>query len=140
LAGPGTRLLLGVGSSAVLARVRPDLSRLSTLSQELGAPGYFLFALQGEPGTLRSEARMFCPALGIDEDPVSGNAHAMLGAYLLQLGLIAAEADGFIGTQGQHLGRPGCVEVLFERNGPTLHSVSIVGEAVVVFATRLDFP
>ena len=29
---------------------------------------------------------MFCPALGIPEDPVSGNAHAMLAAYLWELG------------------------------------------------------
>jgi len=32
---------------------------------------------------------MFCPALGIPEDPVSGNAHGLLGAYLAELGLLA---------------------------------------------------
>jgi PhzF family phenazine biosynthesis protein len=139
-AGPGTRLLLGLSSSATLSQLRPDLSRLAALSRQLEAPGYFLFVLHGKPTELRSEARMFCPALGIDEDPVSGNAHAMLGVYLLQQGLIAAEAGGFTGTQGQHLGRPGRVEVLFERDQQPLQAVSIVGEAVIVFATRLDFP
>ena len=37
---------------------------------------------------------MFCPALGIAEDPVSGNAHGLLGAYLAQLGLLARSGDG----------------------------------------------
>jgi len=138
-AGPGTRLLLGLSAQEALARVRPDLRRLAALSQTLQAPGYFLFALQGAPTELSSQARMFCPALGIDEDPVSGNAHAMLGVYLLQQGLLSPAADGFTGTQGQHLGRPGRVDVVFERGDGTVQAVSIAGEAVIVFATRLDF-
>lgn len=140
LAGPGTRLLLGLESSDILARVRPDHARLSVLSAQIGAPGYFLFVLQGSPDGLRTEARMFCPALGINEDPVSGNAHAMLGVYLLQQGLIAADAASFTGSQGMHVGRPGRVRVEFERRSQVLRAVSIVGEAVIVFATGLDFP
>jgi len=139
-AGPGTRLLLGLKDAATLGRVRPDNSRLSALSAQIGAPGYFLFVLHGDAVDRRTEARMFCPALGIDEDPVSGNAHAMLGVYLLRQGLIAADAVGFTGTQGAHVGRPGAVSVAFERDRQTLQAVSIVGEAVIVFATRLEFP
>jgi len=140
LAGPGTRLLLGVRAGETLARVRPDLGRLSALSAQIGAPGFFLFALHGSPRELRSEARMFCPALGIDEDPVSGNAHALLGVYLLSHGLIALAAGGFTGTQGQHLGRPGRVSVRFEPQQQSLRAVTIVGEAVIVFATSLEYP
>lgn len=140
LAGPGSRLLLSVTASDTLARVRPDLEQLTALSAQIGAPGYFLFALQGSPEDPRTEARMFCPALGINEDPVSGNAHALLGIYLLRHNLIAPSAGGFTGTQGRHLGRPGTVSVVFEREGQTLRAVSIAGEAVVVFATSLDFP
>ena len=140
LAGPGTRLLLGVTASATLARVRPDFERLTALSTQIGAPGYFLFALQGAPEERHTEARMFCPALGINEDPVSGNAHALLGMYLLRHELIVPSAGGFTGTQGHHLGRPGKVGVVFERDGQTLRAVGIVGEAVIVFATSLDFP
>jgi predicted PhzF superfamily epimerase YddE/YHI9 len=40
---------------------------------------------------------MFCPALGIPEDPVSGNAHAMLAAYLWDLGQFGKNSAAFIG-------------------------------------------
>ena len=86
---------------------------------------------------------MFCPALGIPEDPVSGNAHALLGAYLLQHGLItSAAADAtveFTGAQGHHMGRPGRVGVALNLDRGVLESVSIVGEAVLVFDTTIEF-
>ena len=91
---------------------------------------------------------MFCPALGIDEDPVSGNAHALLGAYLLHHRLIVPAATGgpsecetleFTGAQGHYLGRPGRVTVALQFEQRVLRSVSIVGEAVIVFASTLDF-
>ena len=89
---------------------------------------------------------MFCPALGIPEDPVSGNAHALLGAYLLHHRLIGPEtaaAGGttveFTGAQGHHMGRPGRVTVALNLEADQLESVSILGEAVVVFDTTLEF-
>jgi len=142
----GGRVLLGVAQGATLARLRPDAARLTTLSDDIGAPGYFLFSLQPSLPEVHTEARMFCPALGIAEDPVSGNAHALLGAYLLQLGLlkVAAGASGdgtieFTGAQGHHLGRPGRVSIALSVAGGTLQSVSILGEAVIVFSTTLEF-
>jgi PhzF family phenazine biosynthesis protein len=149
IAGHGsTRLLLGVLEAAVLGRVQPDLSRLSALSAQIGASGYFLFTLHPSQAAVFSEARMFCPALGIDEDPVSGNAHALLGAYLLHHRLIVPAATGgpsecetleFTGAQGHYLGRPGRVTVALQFEQRVLRSVSIVGEAVIVFASTLDF-
>jgi PhzF family phenazine biosynthesis protein len=143
-----TRLLLGVRDAAVLGRVRADLGRLRALSGQIGAPGYFLFTLQPSLPDVFCEARMFCPALGIDEDPVSGNAHALLGTYLLHQKLIGPGPDGaghgsetfeFTGAQGQHLGRPGRVGVALQLQQGALQSVSIVGEAVIVFEAAIDF-
>ncbi len=148
LAGDGAaRLLLGVERGATLARLRPDLARLAVLSEELGAPGYFLFSRRPSLAGVSTEARMFCPALGIPEDPVSGNAHALLGAYLLQHRLLGAPPDAasagstleFTGAQGHHVGRPGRVTVAMTLERGVLESVSIVGEAVVVFETTLEF-
>ena len=34
---------------------------------------------------------MFCPVIGVPEDPVSGNAHGMLGVYLVNNGLLAPD-------------------------------------------------
>jgi PhzF family phenazine biosynthesis protein len=150
IAGRGSaRVLLGVAEAAVLARVQADQARLVALSAQLGAPGYFVFTLQPAQSGVFSEARMFCPALGIAEDPVSGNAHALLGAYLLQHDLLsAARASGsagqaatieFNGAQGDYVGRPGRVGVSLALEQQRLRSVSIIGEAVIVFETYVDF-
>jgi PhzF family phenazine biosynthesis protein len=142
----GTRLLLGLERGTTLARLQPDLPRLTALSEELGAPGYFLFSRQPSLDDVYTEARMFCPALGIPEDPVSGNAHALLGAYLLHHGLIGPLPPAsprstieFTGAQGHHVGRPGRVTVALNLERKLLESVSIVGEALVVFGTTLEF-
>jgi PhzF family phenazine biosynthesis protein len=140
LAGPATRVLLGVRNPEALEHIRPDFARLAALSAQIAAVGYFLFALLGSPSRRTTTARMFCPALGIPEDPVSGNAHAMLGVYLLHHRLIMPEAAGFEGEQGRHMGRPGRVSVLFERNLSGLSSIAISGEATIVFATSVEFP
>jgi PhzF family phenazine biosynthesis protein len=143
----GSRLLLGLERGTTLARLQPDLARLTLLSEQLGATGYFLFSREPTLADVYTEARMFCPALGIPEDPVSGNAHALLGAYLLRAGLLSAlpvnsPPDGtivFTGAQGDHVGRPGRVTVALYLDRNVLASVSIVGEAVVVFDTTLEF-
>jgi PhzF family phenazine biosynthesis protein len=135
-----TRLLLGVQDAAVLGRTRPDGGALIALSREIGAPGYFVFALDSSATGLRTEARMFCPALGIDEDPVSGNAHGLLGTYLLQHNLLPVQVPEFSGFQGRFLGRPGRVDVVLQFEHGLLHSVSIAGEAVIVFDTTIEFP
>jgi len=147
IAGAGsTRLLLGIEHGATLANLAPDLARLTSLSGQIGAAGYFLFSRRPSLADVYTEARMFCPALGIPEDPVSGNAHALLGAYLLQQQLISAPAATsgsatveFTGAQGHHMGRPGRVGVALNLRRGALESVSIVGEAVVVFETALEF-
>jgi PhzF family phenazine biosynthesis protein len=145
-AGSGTRLLLGIEQGTTLARLAPDATRLLELSGQTGAPGYFLFSRRPSVADVDTEARMFCPAIGIPEDPVSGNAHALLGAYLLHHRLLGAPAPGlprasigFTGAQGHHMGRPGRVTIALQLAHDRLESASIVGDAVVVFDTTLEF-
>jgi len=133
-----TRLLIGVRSAEQLRQLKPDMTRLNTLSAQIGAAGHFVFALTRTAETLTT-SRMFCPALGIPEDPVSGNAHGMLGCYLAQHRLIEPSSDGtrFSGAQGQWLNRPGRVDIELEFDGGTVAAVWIVGQAVLVFETTL---
>jgi len=135
----GTRLLIGVRGPEPLKQLKPDLARLTTLSAQIGAAGYFVFTLVANVTDHLTEARMFCPALGIAEDPVSGNAHGLLGAYLAQLGLLARSGDraGFTGVQGHSLHRPGRVEVELEFKDGELAGVWICGQAVSIFQTEI---
>jgi PhzF family phenazine biosynthesis protein len=137
----GTRLLIGVRGPEPLKQLKPDLARLTTLSAQIGAGGYFVFTLVSNASDHLTEARMFCPALGIAEDPVSGNAHGLLGAYLAWLGLLArnGERARFSGVQGSSLHRPGRVEVELEFAGGELSGVWISGQAVSIFQTEIEF-
>jgi PhzF family phenazine biosynthesis protein len=135
-----TRLLLGLRDTAALDAVKPALPQLAALSLRIGAQGYFLFVRGGERGAPATESRMFCPALGIDEDPVSGNAHAMLGVYLRELGLLPSQGASarFTGLQGRHVGRPGRVEVEIglSPDGRAI-ATTIAGRATLVFETQI---
>jgi PhzF family phenazine biosynthesis protein len=141
VAGTGsTRLLIGVRGPEQLRNLKPDFNRLTTLSAQLGAAGHFVFTVNSQvPGCL-TESRMFCPALGIPEDPVSGNAHGLLGAYLALFGLVTANGGraSFSGAQGQSMHRPGKVDVELEFDGAALSGVWIIGQAVMVFETTIE--
>lgn len=138
----GTRALLAVRDGATLARLRPDLTRLAALSAAGNPPGFFIYTLAPSLPDCDTEARMFCPAIGIAEDPVSGNAHAMLAMHLYGLRRLPERSGrlGFTGRQGHHLGRPGVVEVGIEREAGTVRSVRVAGSARVVFATAVELP
>ena len=134
-----TRLLIGVRGTEPLKYLKPDMTRLTTLSAQIGAAGYFVFALTPDKEDHLTESRMFCPALGIGEDPVSGNAHGLLGVYLAHYGFLTQDPRraSFRGVQGQHLHRPGRVEVELELKEGSVAGVWIVGQAVSVFETEI---
>lgn len=131
------RLLVPVADARALDGLAPQTDTLLALGRELGVEGFFAFAFQRDAGGASTESRMFCPALGIAEDPVSGNAHAMLAAYLFEAGLLAHAPPNFAGRQGMQMGRPGRVGVTLEIDGTRLAAVRIAGEAVVVSEGRL---
>lgn len=136
----GTRLMVGVRGAEQLRQLKPDVSRLTTLSAQLGAQGFFVFTLAPELPDVLVESRMFCPALGIAEDPVSGNAHGMLGVYLARQGLLGPGGSklNFAGAQGHHVNRPGRVEVELEQQDGAVVAVWIVGQATAIFETRIE--
>lgn len=135
----GSRLLIGLKSNELLSSIKPDFEELARLTSHVGAEGYFVFAMVENNGTIGTESRMFVPALGIKEDPVSGNAHGMLGVYLVNHGLMTPK-DGrvvFTGHQGMWMRRPGAVEVEIESSGKVAQSVRIVGDAVIVYEAEV---
>lgn len=89
----------------------PDLQALATISQQIGCNGFFPFQIRkGENAT---DGRMFSPAIGIVEDPVTGNANGPMGAWLVHHRLMAHDGKTLRvqGHQGRALGRDGIVDV-----------------------------
>jgi PhzF family phenazine biosynthesis protein len=81
---------------------------------------------------------MFCPALGIPEDPVSGNAHGLLGAYLAEQGLLPHRDHRAVHRRaGPPRARAGRVDVELEFTQGKLDGVWIVGQAVEIFETEM---
>ena len=139
-----TRVMVGVIDGGVLASLRPDFERLAALCNALAAPGVFIFTRHSSVADASTEARMLCPALGFNEDPVSGNAHGMLAIYLHHYGLLGAgNVDGsaqiiqFCGAQGHHMGRPGMVSVALQTAAGVPTGVAIGGEAVIVMTGNM---
>jgi PhzF family phenazine biosynthesis protein len=127
-----SRLLVPIDDHRHLEHLAPNFDTLLALGRELGAEGFFVFAVNRDASELWTESRMFCPALGIPEDPVSGNAHAMLGTYLWDLGQFQGRPTMFIGRQGYQMNRPGQVRVRLEVTQGRLVAAHIGGTAVIV--------
>jgi PhzF family phenazine biosynthesis protein len=127
-----TRLLVPIADPRQLDTIAPNTETLLSLGSELGTEGFFVFALNRSSDEWSTESRMFCPALGIPEDPVSGNAHAMLAAYLWDLGQFGKNSTTFIGRQGRQMNRPGQVSVKLEVDQGRLVAAHIGGTAVIV--------
>jgi PhzF family phenazine biosynthesis protein len=132
-----TRLLVPIAERETLDHIVPNFDTLLALGAEIGTDGFFVFASHRDGERLSTESRMFCPALGIPEDPVSGNAHAMLAAYLWDLGQLAKKASSIVGRQGMQMNRPGKVHMRLEVDQGELRAVHIGGMAVIVSEGRL---
>jgi PhzF family phenazine biosynthesis protein len=127
-----SRLLVPIADHRILEDLAPNFETLLSLGSELGTEGFFLFAVNRDSDEIWTESRMFCPALGLAEDPVSGNAHAMLAAYLWDLGQFGKKSTTFIGRQGYQMKRPGQVRVRLEIDKGSMIAAHIAGTAIIV--------
>lgn len=132
-----SKVMVPLRTKARLDSLRRRNEALAELSGTIGCNGFFAFTFDSREEGVLAAGRMFAPAIGIDEDPVTGNANGPLGAYLTRYGRIEARREGysFVAKQGEAIGRKGYVGVqVFSRDGkPELVKVS--GEAVVAFRT-----
>lgn len=128
------KLLLGLERRTRLNALEPDLAQLAALSPAVGSNGYFVFTLDREDDDdALTHGRMFAPAIGVDEDPVTGNANGPLGAYLVRHGLLQP-VDGvarFRARQQAANGRGGFVDVRVQVEDGDPVAVWIEGHAVV---------
>ena len=131
---PSSRLLIGLQSPETLDSLQPKMDQLVSLTPHVGADGFFVFALRPGSDPISTESRMFCPVLGVPEDPVSGNAHGMLGVYLVHNGLLPTDHGTvqFVGHQGRFVDRPGQVHVAVAASGRRASEVRVSGDAVIV--------
>ena len=127
-----SKVIIPIQSRDVLDGLEPDAEKLALLSKKIGCNGFFPVVLDRSGGELETYGRMFAPAIGIAEDPVTGNANGPTGAYLVKHGIIQlADSFSYQGHQGHKMGKPGTVFVTLSLNGENL-IVQIAGRAVRV--------
>lgn len=117
------------------------MQALTAISQQIGCNGFFPFQIR--PGENATDGRMFSPAIGIVEDPVTGNANGPMGAWLVHHGLMAHDGKTLRvqGHQGRALGRDGIVDVTVTIRDNQPEKVTITGSAVILFHAEwaIDF-
>lgn len=134
-----SKVMIGINTREKLNLLTPNFNELANLSAEIKCNGYFVFTFDSDDKDVLTYGRMFAPAIGINEDPVTGNANGPLGGYLIQNKIIETKNDyfEFNGRQGEAINRLGVVnvKVLVENNKPTL--IQIKGNAITVFKTEI---
>jgi PhzF family phenazine biosynthesis protein len=134
-----SKVLVGIRQRSTLNALKPDLSRLTDISRMIGCNGYFVFTLDSLSSDVLTHGRMFAPAIGITEDPVTGNANGPLGAYLVKHRLVDVRSPlfAFRAEQGEAMGRSGIVEVEVELRDSVPIKTRVGGRAVVAFKTEI---
>ena len=113
--------LVEVESEEVVRLLSPALRRL----MRIGSLGVMVTSRASAAG-YDFVSRFFAPAIGIDEDPVTGVAHCCLGPYWAER-LGKSEVVGY-----QASPRGGVVRVRVAGNGVAAGRVHILGQAVTV--------
>lgn len=134
-----SKVMIGIRALDKLHALQPDLAKLAEISRRIDCNGYYVFVLTPTDEHL-VHGRMFAPAIGIAEDPVTGNANGPLGAYLVRHRL-ASPAEGtlvFRARQGEAMGRPGVVDVSVDVEDGSPKTVRVAGQAVIVYQSTLD--
>ncbi|SDN33714.1 PhzF family isomerase [Acetanaerobacterium elongatum] len=133
-----SKVMIGIKEINMLHSLRPNMDILANLSGEIGCNGYYVFTMN-QNETPMIHGRMFAPAIGINEDPVTGNANGPLGAYLVHYGLVPHNDTQFAFNivQGEAIGRAGTMEVQVKIKNNQPIEVKIAGNAVIAFCTEL---
>lgn len=134
-----SKVIIGIKTRDKLNSLTPNMLTLAQISKAINCNGYFVFTMDSEETEILTHGRMFAPAIGINEDPVTGNANGPLGAYLVEHNLVGH--NGFIysfkAEQGYAMGRSGIVEVTVKLNNGKPEQVKVGGKAVIAFKTEI---
>jgi PhzF family phenazine biosynthesis protein len=110
--------LLPLRDADAVRTLVPDMAALRDWGIATDALGVAVFAL--EPSADHDlVVRAFCPAdaSNVPEDPVTGSANALIGAWLRQHNALPGENGSYVASQGREVGRDGRVQVTVDAQG-----------------------
>ena len=134
-----SKVMVGIKSIETLNTLQPNYDALSKLSKIIKCNGYYVFTVNSQDSDILIHGRMFAPAIGINEDPVTGNANGPLGAYLVHHNLVKHNNSlfKFKAKQGEAIKRTGIIEVEVKIEDQEPVEVKVSGNAVIAFRSEL---
>ncbi|KAJ52661.1 PhzF family phenazine biosynthesis protein [Clostridium tetanomorphum] len=135
-----SKVMIGIKNIETLNTLKPNYDALSRLSNIIKCNGYYVFTVNSQDSDILIHGRMFAPAVGINEDPVTGNANGPLGAYLVHHNLVKHNNSlfRFKAKQGEAIKRQGIIEVEVKIEDKEPVEVKISGNAVIIFKSQLS--
>jgi PhzF family phenazine biosynthesis protein len=124
--------LAELDSEATLRAYQAPHAQIAQAARADQALGLALFA-RGSDGLV---VRAFPCAIGIDEDPASGAANALIAAWLRECEPHGALARGYRVSQGREIGRDATLDIAYDHDG----AAWVGGRSHVVIEGTLDWP
>ena len=131
-----------VASRSAVDRAHLERSAWRDSIASAWSPHLYFFAgdLGSDARHATLHARMFAPALGIEEDPATGSAAAALaGALATRAGGMDADVALDL-EQGVALGRPSHIQATATKRAGVVHRVSVAGSNVIVGRGTMHVP
>jgi len=104
------------------------------------APALFLLAPPEKGSSTSYRARMFAPAMGIDEDPATGAAATALAGYLAPLEDKDSGTLKWLVEQGVEMGRPSLLSIEADLSGGHVAGIRVSGRSVLVSQGEMNIP
>jgi trans-2,3-dihydro-3-hydroxyanthranilate isomerase len=134
---------LRVAPSA-LERAVPAVSPLAAIASTPGRDpigGVSVYALNAaDQLPLRIRARVFCPDVGVLEDPATGSAALGLGPVLVADGGLPSFGGSYVIDQGVEMGRPSVLRCRVEAHEAVATRCFVAGRVTPLAAGRMRIP
>jgi len=115
-----------------IRRARLNRAQWETALATFWAPSLYLFTYDTELENSHLHARMFAPALGVDEDPATGGAATALAGYLGPRDATLTGTLRWIVEQGFEMKRPSILEVEVDKIASVITAIRVGGSSVRV--------
>jgi trans-2,3-dihydro-3-hydroxyanthranilate isomerase len=132
-------LLIPLRDQTAIAKVKLRRDLWQQHLSQFWASSVYVFTFHPPSSLIDLRARMFAPALGIEEDPATGSAATVLGAYLAQ----RHHREGILNwqvEQGIEMGRPSLLKIQVIKSPERIEKITVGGSSVLVSQGIMKIP
>ncbi|MDJ0942387.1 MAG: PhzF family phenazine biosynthesis isomerase [Kiloniellales bacterium] len=133
-------LVVPLRSLEALGRARLDRETWESSLQDTWAPNLYAFVYGAETEGADLRARVFAPALGVEEDPATGAGAASLAGYLCSLDAEGQGSRFWTVEQGFEMGRPSLIKLEADMEQGKVIAIRVGGASVLVGEAWIEIP